>query len=909
VQCLRNKLSLLEHICELYDFKILCICEHWLHESEIQLYIPSGYKVASYYCRSVLKNGGCSIIVKNDFSYRIIDMSQFCIEQTCEICAINLIELNLIVVALYRAPCGNFVEFVKNIEGALTILSQHNKNIIVCGDINQDLRENTNKSNELQNLLKTFNLFCTKFYETRGKAALDYIITSLLPNAYTTGVVDLDISDHLSLVMTFTCETSKIRKKVKYVTRRLTEKGCSSFIQNMRGIHWSEVFSHANPFTTYDSFFGILFNLFFSAFPRKQIYRQGDWKLRWYTAELSKIKEEMLTYKQLYKSFNFESAKLIYQSIKKQYNKSLNDAKKHGYSEYIRNSGNMCKSSWKVVKKETGMSNVDKVPPSISPDEFNDYFLNASNTVRGYLEEDEVEGTQPVLSRDAFSCNIFRWKRVTRADVMESIKNLRNSKTSDIYDMTNDFLKKVQEVITDPLVMLINLVIESGIYPEQLKYAKVIPIYKGKGSKELSSSYRPISLVPIISKVIESVIYKQMMSYVSMNSVLTSEQYGFLPGKSATKAVESIIKTVLESMENKKFLSVISCDLMKAFDSISFKTVLNKLAMCGIKGKALSLIKSYLVCRHQSVFVNCKFSNWKVVNSGVPQGSILGPFLFVLTMNDLPGNLPCQSVLYADDVSLICDHRKLEDVQQKQLQNLNAAKKWFESNRLVLNEEKTQSLVFHLRADEGDTRNMKVLGFTLDRKLTWRPHIDTLCTKLSRVVYVIRKLQPILPLETLKTVYFALFNSTLSYGIHLWGHASSVDRLLKLQKKVVRIILGKGQRESCRPLFIELKIMTVHNLYILACLLYIKENIENYKRRQSIHDYGTRNRNMLDVPQSRLEVTKRHFITSGMYFYNKIAPSGNELPIVMFKKKVKNWLLRRPHYSIDEFLNEENCVF
>ena len=163
-------------------------------------------------------------------------------------------------------------------------------------------------------------------------------------------------------------------------------------------------------------------------------------------------------------------------------------------------------------------------------------------------------------------------------------------------------------------------------------------------------------------------------------------------------------------------------------------------------------------------------------------------------------------------------------------------KNWFRVNGFLLNENKTQILNFGLKDIDNNLQFVNLLGFHLDKKLCWKHHVDKVSNKISRVIFLLRKLRDIIPLEGLRNVYFSLFQSHVSYGLHLWGHASSVKDILLCQKRAIRIMLNKKSTEHCKPLFIKLRILTVYNLFIYLCLVYIHTNISNYCLRSDIRN-------------------------------------------------------------------------
>ena len=194
--------------------------------------------------------------------------------------------------------------------------------------------------------------------------------------------------------------------------------------------------------------------------------------------------------------------------------------------------------------------------------------------------------------------------------------------------------------------------------------------------------------------------------------------------------------------------------------------------------------------------------------------------------------------------------------------------------------------------------------------LTWEPHVDSLCTRLSRVIYLLRRLKFLVPSAFLKNAYYAFFHGVIVYGIHIWGNCNSISKILVLQKKAVRILTGSVFDAHCKPLFTNEGILTVINLYIYVCLLKIKKNLNNYKTKTNVHKHSTRYNYQLVVPNSRLSITRKWFEISGLNMFNRLPVQSHNVTFCRFKSVIHSFLVLNPFYTIQEFYsNPLNIVF
>lgn len=486
--------------------------------------------------------------------------------------------------------------------------------------------------------------------------------------------------------------------------------------------------------------------------------------------------------------------------------------------------------------------------------------------------------------------------------------------------MSVSILSSVINLIAPHLAMIFNHSVQMSEFPDLMKYSKVIPLFKA-GDSSNPSNFRPISILPTLSKVFEKIMLNQLVSYFDFNNILHSCQFGFTKNKSTTDAGIALMKHILDAWEQSCDTIGVFCDLSKAFDCVRHDILLNKLNYYGVTDEAQEFISSYLTNRVQKVSINSTTSNGSPVMMGIPQGSILGPFLFLVYMNDLPHfiNNTCNIILFADDTSLLFKVKR-NIIDCKHINNtLSRILKWFTTNNLLLNPKKTKCLRFSLCHSSIRNANLTLngesleivdrtvfLGFTIDAKLQWGAHLASLSGRLSSAAYAVRQIRRLSNIETARLVYFSYFHSLLSYGILLWGNAADIGAIFVLQKRAIRSIYNLNSRESLRKRFREFNILTVASQYIFDNLLYIHKNKNTYLINSDIHLYNTRNRNKFVMPRYRLCKTSKSFIGLGIKMYNKLSTDISNLQFEHFKTEIKRVLIKKSYYTIEEYFKEKH---
>ena len=390
-------------------------------------------------------------------------------------------------------------------------------------------------------------------------------------------------------------------------------------------------------------------------------------------------------------------------------------------------------------------------------------------------------------------------------------------------------------IISPAVVHLFNLSFKTGFIPKNYKSAKVIPIFKA-GEQNRFDNYRPISILNAFSKLMEKIVAGQMIKYLNKYKILYEHQYGFRPGRNTSQPLLQLINKVYQGLNSKDYEYTISVfiDLRKAFDTCNISILLKKLEHYGFRGISLKWFSSYLNERTQYVEINGEKSSLKKITHGVPQGSVLGPILFLIYINDLPNAIEIFSSLFADDTIFVNSNKDLKVLEETTNVQLEKAKIWFQSNKLSLNVSKTKYIVFRTNrmanlnpefkitigereveriGNDCNQRSFKFVGVHLDENMSWEHHINHVINKISSSNYALNQLKKFVPTNIRKTVYNSLVKPHIEYAIISWGNSKceGMKRLITKQKQAIRNVANAKFNAHVDPLLGTLKILNVED--------------------------------------------------------------------------------------------------
>ena len=533
---------------------------------------------------------------------------------------------------------------------------------------------------------------------------------------------------------------------------------------------------------------------------------------------------------------------------------------------------NNLKKTWGIIKQVINKSKCSKLSSeflhngSILNDKksianaFNAYFVNIGPTLASKIPDLGINYRNFMPHQNNMS---FFLSPVNDSEVKNIIAQLKDGAPGKDGIMSKG-LKCISDHIATPLSRLTNLSFSQGVFPNDLKVALVSPLYKAKDPMTFSN-YRPISLLPLFSKILEKLMYNRLLSFLNKCQIINKNQFGFRNNHSTYMALLIMLENVRNALDNGECAIGVFLDFQKAFDTVDHDILLNKLYNYGIRGIALEWFKSYMSNRYQIVKYNHYESEARKILCGVPQGSILGPLLFLIYINDLPlVSSLFMPILFGDDTNLFCTNAKLDILVNEINVELNKIYTWVRVNKLSLNIEKTNFMLF---TPKGFSRNMdcisidshkieevkqtKFLGVILDNKLNWHAHCEYICGKISKGIGIIIKARKVFNETTLLSLYNSLILPYVSYCIHVWGKAydTHLKHVMVLQNKAVRVIAGVPPRTNADNLYLELDVLPVKKIFVYAISIFMYKYMNGmlpelfrdmFTPISDIHSYDTR---------------------------------------------------------------------
>lgn len=906
------------------EFHIIVLTETWL-DDEAEFLDVAGYR-AYHSVRTKRGGGGVSVLVSNEFDSKSIPNLSF-VGNLYEMCSVEVVvggkKLN--VLGVYRPPHGSIEDFNNSFFDLISHSNILNSFCVVTGDFNINTSPNDMPGNVQSYLSEFYSLHFTQTISlpTRiqgdSSTILDHIWTNMFSGSRS-GVIPVLISDHYPV---FVCFSNILAQRQPHLVSKKFRDHSQVNLQKLE----NRVIQFINGFQTNITdvnescrkFVDTLYNIYNSACPIKQkTISQKRLNSPWITDELIgciarkhelyRLSQSDERFKQLYKEYRNTLTTTIRDKKRKYYENKLSDCRdvKRTWKEI----NAILRPNAKNYNEKTLSVTVDGETlrdPATVANVFNVHYTSVARNLANRIPATNVDATT-FVSPKPFSFFVFP----TNASEIHGIITSFRSKGSHIYAIPSFVYKRISQHISSVLAIIINKSFSCGVFPDVLKLARVIPIFKS-GEKNVIANYRPISTVDFISKVFERAMFNRISKFLDTFNIINSEQFGFRRGLSTTDAILNFTDSAYDAFNDGDYLVSVLLDFSKAFDTVDHDILLKKLSLIGIRDLPQSWFKSYLTNRRQYVEIENISSPPLPINIGVPQGSILGPLLFIIYINDM---CKCSNKLgfvhFADDTTVFIRGKNLDSVYAEMNSELVAIDTWLCANKLSLNIKKTSVMTFSHKSlfTESTIRiresiiecvhKAKFLGIIIDDKLNYKDHINSVVNKVSKSCGVLRKLSASVPSHILKKLYFTLVYPFLVYGIEAWGHSSLTIRK-KLDKVQYRCLKIFNNNFFNVHMFKILKIFPVDLIYeyfvnvkffryyVLGKNSYFKNNIDQI---QIVHALNTRfKRNgLLTTPHILKSKCFNSFLYQSIVLWNRLPTNIKSCSsLIAFKKILRNF--------------------
>lgn len=869
------------------NFELLGLVESWIKEDEAYRFKIDNYDLYVQE-RENQRSGGVALYVRSDLNCSVskINSQQFNALRFTINSGLNPPISGLLV---YRFGQQSVKLFTEQIESIMVNASER---AIVFGDMNLNLFDagkcsgylNTMQSLGFKSLINTATRI-TNCSET----CIDHFWFRGGPGNNTNSnarhdLVELPFTDHsLARVSLSWNHVSKSQPADK-ISKFTNWKSVNEKLSTQK---WNSVLRISDVDEAFDNFINTIREIIDSCTTEKRVqicnYKSRSPWISHSLVKLSAWKNELFRLTKKYP--NNASLKYQLDEVTKNLRIQMRTEKRKYFSRKIEACGGNSAKYWQLIKgvtqgpnheikaiKMDGKTIPAKGNEGLVANAFNEYFSTVVQRLLAGVNQSVPRF--PGSGSTKRSVNSFVCGDVTPSEIAEIVVKMPNKTSKGLDDINIIFIKNYLDDLLIPLSHLYSLSLNQGIFPKSFKTAVIIPLLK-KGDPEMISNYRPISILSTLSKILEKIVHKRLLGFLIKYSYFSPKQYGFLPGKSTEKAILDKVYEITQKLESKQQVACIYFDITKAFDAVQHDILLEKLERLGVRGPCHSWFRSYLVNREQRVKIGGIVGNSRTVNSGVPQGSSLGPLLFLVYVNDLlQQELEGLTYSFADDTALVYHGKTSDTIVEKINRDLEKLLDWFHCHKLIPNADKTKLIRFsyknkllpldpiklHQRSDcpqnclcpiIEQTDSTKYLGLNVDSELKWHRHTQFMQIKLRKLNYLIYHAKKFFSTRHLLRIYFCVYEPVIRYGLVHWGGASKsyINTLEILQRKAVRAIAGIRQGDGSQKWFKKFRILTIPQLYDLERVVYAHRNQGSFSSSSSSKPID---------PVRRLTHEKRH---------------------------------------------------
>ena len=868
------------------------------------------------------KGGGVCTYVKNTLNYSETSYSHM--NRSCKDLESQWISINqkpnktILIGNCYRPPQGNIENCIDTLEEQLTNLDLSKVEIIITGDFNIDITGKNNESaKKFLSMMKDFGIRQLinepTRYSSNKNSCLDLMFTNSDIIAKV-GVSNLNLSDH-QLVMLTRKKLKTIKQKCSFVGRSYRNYDKNNFQQLIMAADWSVYDESRNPTQKWYIMKNIIKEIIDEMCPIKS-FRINQIKQPWITPPLLElIKDKDIALKNAKKTKNEQLWKEA-KRLRNACTNRLRQAKADFIKDNLNHNQNDPKKFWQNIqeiipnkstnKKNIFLNNMDTNEPielDRVADYINEYFINIGPNLatkcNGQWQYNGIE-----------SNNSLSDIHTSPEEMMNICKKININKASCIENLSSEILRDAFMVLTDRLSELFNACFDVAVIPPEWKFAKITPLPK-PGDSTLVSNYRPISLLPLMSKLIEKVVHSRIYMHLEENDILDKRQGGFRPGHSTVTTCSYFINDIYSACNNNNFTIAVYIDAMKAFDTVNHNILLQKLDKIGIRGRLLDWIRNYLADRYQSTIANSTISNEQLIKCGVPQGSVLGPLLFLIYINDISKIITNSQVsLYADDTVLYLSHTDIESAIALLQSDLDKLQTWCDSNKLTINCKKTKFCLYGMRslvrkAKMQDIQlslnnqileqvcSYKYLGLILDEHLNYNKHIKEMNKLISHKLYLLSKIRKYLTTKACIDIFKTMVLSVIEYYDIIYAGTSqgNLGKIDKLFYRGLKICTNRNEKQNKLDTLRECKIAPLKDRRLTHLLVFMhkcKHNdqlLKTQEIRTRLH-----NATVFYTYKPNNEKARSNVFYRGAIEWNKLPANNRNLDIDDFKQLQKKHL-------------------
>ena len=868
-----------------HSFSVIGLAETNIGPNECDPYIIPGYQSFYQNKREGKKSGtGVALYINESLNGNIIEeLSECSTDIESIIVKISNLDRPIYFGAVYRPHDSDISSFYNKLNKIFESLPKHQT--FIMGDYNIDLL-NKKLDQDYEEIIITNSyspVISTYTHDKPGcrKSCIDNILTNCSDDIILTGTLTDNINHHLPIFQFSDITTPAQNSKTKHTQYfEYSNKNLSGLVNDLE--HEIKQLSPSTDFSKFTTLFESLLEKN-CKLEKPKVTKRTVSNNPWITESIINSVEKKHELKKAWIKSKTKKCKLgdpilreKFTSYQKVLRATIKQAKKsHTHSRFTDCKEDR-KKTWNIINELRG-KNKHKLKPlftinnqkvtnrRVIANKFNSYFISIASKLNSEISDTPIANQSLPSFQDFLNPTNNRSFVIYDCDeseILGIISELVSGKASDI---PIKIIKRAAHVISPILSKYYNILMHAGIFPDVLKVGKITPVFK-KGDSELLENYRPISTLPIFGKIFEKVIYTRLYSFFTSQNLLYDKQFGFRKSHSTGHALNHSVTHIINQTLQKNFVLGIFIDLSKAFDTIDHDSLIVKLDRYGVRGSANDLLKSYLSNRRQYTECFDVKSDTLKVEYGVPQGSVLGPLLFLIYINDIVNCSPHagEFILFADDTNIFVSARSIDEAYKSANTVLESLTQYMITNKLHINMTKCSYILFKPKCKLNDepssdlhliinntvikrVTHAKFLGVIIDEKLSWDQHIKDLKRKLYYALSTINRIKQNIPEHLYKDLYYTLFESNLTYCLPVWGGVSQsqLDKVHKVQKKMLRILFGDVEafkdkfktcararatddqrlgttfyeKEHTKPIFEKHKILTIHNLYTYSCFI------------------------------------------------------------------------------------------